>query len=38
MVLLETRNNIITQGDGRMAYLFLKVVLSVFLVVAVLKF
>jgi hypothetical protein len=38
MVLLQTRNNIITQEDGRMEYLFLKVVLSIFLVDAVLKF
>jgi hypothetical protein len=38
MVLLETSNKIITQEDGRMAYLFLKVVLSIFLVVVVLKF
>jgi hypothetical protein len=38
MVLLETSNKIITQEDGRMTYLFLKVVLSIFLVAAIMKF
>jgi hypothetical protein len=38
MVLLEASNKIITQEDGRMAYLFVKVFLIIFMVVAVLKF